>query len=325
MRALFVLLLPLIVACSTVTPPPPSPSASIAQPTDQDLTGRWRGSWTGTGIFHSTREDAVRVDFVQRGDRGAGRLVLEGATAAESVPEVVRFQGLNGIPLLAEVRPGIVTIHHPLDGRLFTADLKVDESGERMFGMVRGSHPPVGLLLTRAEPKTAPAMPAPAIPAPAPTPPVQSSQEPEPAKETVVAMVPPLAKPEAETDTRAERAGQEEFTAAPELTAIRFDFDKAVIRSDAADVLVGHAAWLKDHEDTALMIEGHCDERGTAEYNVALGDRRAKAVKDYLSLYGVAPERISTVSYGKERPTCTASTEACRDENRRAEFRVKSR
>jgi peptidoglycan-associated lipoprotein len=326
MRVLFALLIPLIAACSTVTPRP-SPSASIAQPTDaqptgQDLTGRWRGTWTGTGIFHSTRVDAVRVDLVQRGDRGTGRLVLEGAIAAESVPEVVRFQGLNGIPLMAEVRPGTVTIHHPQDGRLFTADLKVDESGERMFGIVRGSRPAVGLLLTRAEPKTAPAMPA-----PAPTPPVQSSQEPEPAKETVVAMVPPPAEPakEAEKDTRAERAGQEEFAAVPELTTIRFDFDKAVIRSDAADVLVGHAAWLKDHEDTAVMVEGHCDERGTAEYNVALGDRRAKAVKDYLSLYGVAPERISTVSYGKERPTCTAATEACREENRRAEFRVKSR
>jgi peptidoglycan-associated lipoprotein len=324
MRVFLVLLLPLIAACSTVTPSP-SPSASIAQPTGvqstgQDLTGRWRGTWTGTGIFHSTREDAVRVDFVQRGDRGLGRLVLEGAIAAESVPEVVRFQGLNGIPLMAEVRPGTVTIHHPQDGRLFTADLKVDESGDRMFGIVRGSRPAVGLLLTRAQPKAAPAMPA-----PAPTPPVQSSQEPEPAKETVVAMVPPPAEPEAEKDTKAERAGQEEFAPVPELTTIRFDFDKAVIRSDAADVLVGHAAWLKDHEDTAVMIEGHCDERGTAEYNVALGDRRAKAVKDYLSLYGVATERISTVSYGKERPTCTAATDACRDENRRAEFRVKSR
>jgi peptidoglycan-associated lipoprotein len=317
MRVLFVLLIPLIAACSTITPPP-SPSASIAEPTGQDLTGRWRGTWTGTGIFHSTREDAVRVDFVQRGDRGVGRLVLEGAIAAESVPEVVRFQGLNGIPLAAEVHQGTVTIRHPQDGRLFTADLKVDDSGDRMFGIVRGSRPAVGLLLTRAEPRTAPAMPAPAL-----TPPVQSSQEPEPAKETVVAMVPPAA--DQETTARPERAGQEEFAAVQELTAIRFDFDKAVIRSDAADVLVGHAAWLKDHEDTAVMIEGHCDERGTAEYNVALGDRRAKAVKDYLSLYGVASDRISTVSYGKERPTCTAATDACREENRRAEFRVKSR
>ena len=63
-------------------------------------------------------------------------------------------------------------------------------------------------------------------------------------------------------------------------------------------------AWLKDHDDTVVMIEGHCDERGTAEYNVALGDRRAKSVRDRLSAYGITPDRISTVSYGKERPAC---------------------
>jgi peptidoglycan-associated lipoprotein len=321
MRVLLALLLPLLAACSTVTPPP-TPSASVAEPSSLDLSGRWTGTWTGTGIFHSARQDTVQVDLVQRGERGLGRLVFDGATAAESVPEVARFQGLNGIPVVAQIRPGKVTMFHQENGRLFTADLKVYEGGDRLFGHVRGSRPAVGLLLTRAQPTTAPAMPAPEPPAQ-----IQSQQEPEPAKETTVAMVPPTAEPatEAEKETPADRASQEEFTAVQELTAIRFDFDKAAIRSDAADVLVGHAAWLKDHEDTAVLIEGHCDERGTAEYNVALGDRRAKAVKDYLALYGVAPDRISTVSYGKERPTCTAATDACRDENRRAEFRVKSR
>lgn len=317
MRVLLLLLIPLIAACSTMTPSP-SPSASIAEPSGPDLTGRWRGTWTGTGIFNSAREDSVTVDLVQRGDRGLGRLVLEGATAAESVPEVVRFQGLNGIRLVAEIGQGWVTMRHQHDGRLFTADLKVSEGGDRMFGTVRGSQPAVGLLLTRAEPKPAPTMPIPTPPIP-----VQSRQEPEPAKDVAVAMVPPAA--DQETATPAKRASQEEFAAVQDLTAVRFDFDKAVIRADAADVLVGHAAWLKDLHDTAVLIEGHCDERGTSEYNVALGDRRAKAVKDYLSLYGVVPERISTVSYGKERPTCAAATEACREENRRAEFRVKSR
>jgi peptidoglycan-associated lipoprotein len=319
MRVLLALLLPLITACSTVTPPA-TPSASIGEPSSLDLSGRWHGTWTGTGIFHSTRKDEVRVDLVQQGDRGLGRLVFDGAIAAESVPEVARFQGLNGIPVVAEIRPGTVKMHHQQDGRLFTADLKVYEGGDRLFGIVRGSHPTVGLLLTRARPAAAPAAPEPPAQ-------LQSQQEPEPARETTVAMVAPPAEPEKSQETAAttDRASQEEFTAAPELTAIRFDFDKAVIRSDAADVLVGHATWLKDHGDTAVLIEGHCDERGTAEYNVALGDRRAKAVKDYLALYGVAADRISTVSYGKERPTCTASTDACREENRRAEFRVKSR
>lgn len=320
MRVLLILLIPLIAACSTMTPAPsPSPAASVAEPSSLDITGRWRGTWTGTGIFHSAREDSVWVDFVQRGERGMGRLVLEGTTAAESVPEVVRFQGLNGIRVVAEIANGTVKVRHQQDSRLFAADLKVDEGGDRMFGIVRGSQPAVGLLLTRAEPKAAPTMPEPAPPVP-----IQSQHGPEPAKDTVVAMVPPPAV-EPETAKPTERASQEEFAAVQELTAIRFDFDKATIRSDAADVLVGHAAWLKEHDDTAVLIEGHCDERGTAEYNVALGDRRAKAVKDYLSLYGVAAERISTISYGKERPTCTAGTDACREENRRAEFRVKTR
>jgi peptidoglycan-associated lipoprotein len=300
--------------------PPPLPSASIAEPT-LDLTGRWNGTWTGTGIFHSAREDSVTVDLVQRGDRGLGRLVLEGTTAVESVPEVVRYQGLNGIRVVAEITGGKVKLRHQQDGRLFTADLEVAEGGGRMFGMVRDSHPAVGLLLTRAEPKGAAAKPEPAPIAPPE--PIQSRQEPE--KESVVALARPPEPVEPEKDTRAERASQREFAAVEELKAIRFDFDKAVIRTDAADTLVGYAAWLRDHEDSAVLIEGHCDERGTSEYNVALGDRRAKAVRDYLSLYGVAPERMSIVSYGKERPVCAAKTDACRDENRRAEFRLKSR
>lgn len=316
MRVLLVLLIPLIAACSTMTPAP-SPSASVAEPSDFDLTGRWTGTWTGSGIFHSAREDDVTVDFVQRGNHGLGRLVLEGTTAAESVPEAVRFQGLNGIRVVAEVRDGTVKLRHQRDGRLFTADLKVAEGGDRMFGMVRNTHPAVGLLLTRAEPPAAPAMPAPE--------PIQSRQEPEPASEPAVAMVTPPREAEPDKDTRAERPSQQEFAAAEELKAVHFDFDKSVIRADAADALVGYATWLKQHDDTAVLIEGHCDERGTAEYNVALGDRRAKAVRDYLALYGVAPERMSTVSYGKERPVCAAATSACRDENRRAEFRVKSR
>jgi peptidoglycan-associated lipoprotein len=311
MRAVLLLLIPLIAACSTMTPRP-LPSASSVEPSNVDLTGRWNGTWTGTGVFHSAREDSVTVDLVQRGDRGLGRLVLEGTTAAESVPEVVRFQGLNGIRVVAEITGGKVKLRHQQDRRLFTADLTVAEGGDRMFGMVRDSHPAVGLLLTRVAPKAASAPE-----------PIQSRQEPE--KESVVALARPSEPAEPEKDTRAERASQQEFTVVEELKAIRFDFDKAVIRTDAADTLVGYAAWLRDHDDSAVLIEGHCDERGTSEYNVALGDRRAKAVRDYLALYGVASERMSTVSYGKERPVCAAATDACRDENRRAEFRLKSR
>jgi peptidoglycan-associated lipoprotein len=322
MRAFLLLLILVLTAWSTAAPATAaSPSASIPEASGVDLTGRWQGTWTGTGIFHSAREDAVTVDLVQRGSLGLGRLMLEGTTAAESVPQVIRLQGLAGIKIVAEVRnSGKVLLRHQHNGRLFTADLKVSEDGDHMFGMVRDSHPAVGLILTRAQAKAAPAMPTPPAEPPVS---IQSKEEPAPEPSPVVAMVAPTAEPE--KDVRADRASQKEFVPSDDLKAIRFDFDKAVIRSDAADTLVGYAAWLKDHEDTAVLIEGHCDERGTPEYNVALGDRRAKAVKDYLALYGVAPERMSTVSYGKERQLCTAATEACREENRRAEFRVKSR
>ena len=223
MRALLLLLIPLITVCSTMTPVPAS---------DFDLTGRWTGTWTGTGIFHSSREDALTVDFVQRGDIGLGKLVLEGAIAAESVPEVVRFQGLNGIRVVAHVVNGKVKLRHQQDGRLFTADLTVAEGGDRMFGTVRDSRPAVGLLLTRVEPKEAPALPAPM----APPEPIQSRQEPEPATEPAVAMVTPQ-ETEPAKDAPAERPSQQEFAAVDELKAIHFDFDKAVIRADAADTL----------------------------------------------------------------------------------------
>jgi peptidoglycan-associated lipoprotein len=323
MRVLLVLLIPLIVAFSTIAPGL-SRAASVGEASGLDLTGQWHGSWTGTGIFHSAREDAVRVDLVQRGALGLGKLVLEGTTAAETVPEVIRLQGLNGIRVVADIKNGKVKLRHHQNGRLFTADLEVSEDGQRMSGVVRDSRPAVGIILTRAEPRAEPARPEPAPMAPPE--PIQSQRDPEPVKEAVVAMVPPPAEPaaEPEKDTQAERASQGEFVAVDELKAIRFDFDKAVIRADAADALVGYAAFLKDHEDTAVLIEGHCDERGTSEYNLALGDRRAKAVKDYLALYGVTPDRLSTVSYGKERPVCVAASEACRAENRRAEFRVKT-
>jgi peptidoglycan-associated lipoprotein len=321
MRIILILLIPLIVACGAIRPVPAA--AASGEPSGMNIAGQWRGTWSGTGIFLSSRNDAVTMDLVQRDDRALGRLVLEGTTAAESVPAVVRFQGLNGIRIVGEIHEGTVTLRHHLDGRLFTADLKVAESGDQMFGFVRGTWPAVRLLLTRVEPK----LPAPA-PGQAPAAPpakTESRQEPEPPKDTAVALAPaPRSEPE-ELPKPADRVPREEFVAVQDLPAVHFEFDKATIRSDAADALAGYAGWLKDHGDTVLLIEGHCDERGTPEYNVALGDRRAKAVKDYLLTYGVAADRLSTVSFGKERPACSASTEACHEENRRAEFRVKSR
>ena len=99
-----------------------------------------------------------------------------------------------------------------------------------------------------------------------------------------------------------------------------FDYDKSDIRDDSRAVLAADADWLKKYASVQILIEGHCDERGTSEYNLALGDRRANACKEYLVSLGLDGARIKTVSYGKERPFCTASTEDCWQQNRRGHF-----
>jgi len=105
---------------------------------------------------------------------------------------------------------------------------------------------------------------------------------------------------------------------------IYFDFDRYEIRPADAKTLEADAAWLKTN-DVLILIEGQCDERGTDEYNLALGDRRARATMNYLVALGIAAPRMSTVSYGKERPVCTEHTEACWALNRRAHIVVKPR
>ncbi len=101
-----------------------------------------------------------------------------------------------------------------------------------------------------------------------------------------------------------------------------FDYDKSDIRDDARQVLTHDADALKRifAADPAftVVLEGHCDERGSAEYNLGLGDRRATAAKDFLVQLGVPAEKIRTISYGKDRPICTDATEACYQRNRRA-------
>jgi len=97
-----------------------------------------------------------------------------------------------------------------------------------------------------------------------------------------------------------------------------FDYDQADLREDARSVLAADAQWLKKHATVQVLIEGHCDERGTAAYNLALGDRRANAAKEYLISLGIDGSRLRTVSYGKERPFCTEANESCWQKNRRA-------
>jgi peptidoglycan-associated lipoprotein len=98
---------------------------------------------------------------------------------------------------------------------------------------------------------------------------------------------------------------------------VHFDYDKYAITSEDRDILQRQAAWLQKYGQVRVSIEGHCDERGTREYNLALGARRGNAVKEYLVSLGVSSSRMDTISYGKERPICTESNESCWSQNRR--------
>ena len=101
-----------------------------------------------------------------------------------------------------------------------------------------------------------------------------------------------------------------------------YDFDKAVLKPEAQRTLERQATWMKQNSRVMVSIEGHADERGTREYNLALGERRANSVKDYLVVLGVNPSRINTISYGKERPVATGSNEAAWTQNRRGVTKV---
>jgi peptidoglycan-associated lipoprotein len=99
-----------------------------------------------------------------------------------------------------------------------------------------------------------------------------------------------------------------------------FDFNKADIRPDARDALSRDAQFLRSYPQVRVTIEGHCDERGSTEYNIGLGERRAQAAKNYLISLGIGANRMDTVSWGKERPFCTEHTEECWQQNRRGHF-----
>src|SRR5882724_6486260 len=155
---------------------------------------------------------------------------------------------------------------------------------------------------------TAAPAPAPRAATPAPTP---SAPAPAPAAPAPAAPAP--------------RPAPKEFVAVAALKEVFFDFDKYDIRAEDAKTLDANAAWLKTNADNLVLIEGHCDERGTNEYNLALGERRAKATMNYLVSQGIQANRITIISYGEERPVCNEKTEACWAKNRRANFLVKPR
>jgi peptidoglycan-associated lipoprotein len=106
------------------------------------------------------------------------------------------------------------------------------------------------------------------------------------------------------------------------LTDAYFDYDQADLREDARTALAADAEWLKKYPTVQVLIEGYCDERGTGAYNLALGDRRANAAKEYLASLGIDGSRLRTVSYGEERPFCSDSNESCWQQNRRAHLLI---
>jgi peptidoglycan-associated lipoprotein len=105
------------------------------------------------------------------------------------------------------------------------------------------------------------------------------------------------------------------------LEKVYFDYDSYTLKPEARRALDVNAGWMRDNPEAIVTIAGHCDERGSDEYNLALGDRRAKAVKSYLAALGIAPERLGTISYGEEMPASDGRDEAAWSKNRRAEFR----
>jgi peptidoglycan-associated lipoprotein len=182
----------------------------------------------------------------------------------------------------------------------------------------------MGLIISGCakKPATIAATPAPA-PAAAPAPRATAPQAaPAPAAAPSAAPAPapaPLAGP------AAPRPSPKEFAAIDALKDVHFEFDKYDIRPEDAKTLDANASWLKSNAENLVLIEGHCDERGTNEYNLALGERRAKATMNYLVSQGVQANRITIISYGEERPVCNEKTDSCWAKNRRAHFLVKPR
>ena len=114
-----------------------------------------------------------------------------------------------------------------------------------------------------------------------------------------------------------------EFTAPPAIEDVYFDFDKYDLSQEYQDKLRANAQWLKANPNAVVEIEGHCDERGSNNYNLALGEQRAKAAKNFLIAEGVGSNQVKTISYGEEKPFCFQSDESCWWQNRRAHFQVK--
>ena len=172
-------------------------------------------------------------------------------------------------------------------------------------------------------PATTTGVPAPTGGAVATAPPAATGTAPSGAKAgtTAAPVTPGTTTPAPATPSRP--AAPREFMAIAQLEDIHFDFDKYDILPGGARILDQNAQWMKANPGHLILIEGHADERGTNEYNLALGERRSKAAMNYLVAQGVAARRLTTISYGEERPRCSEKTETCWARNRRAHFLAK--
>ncbi len=137
-------------------------------------------------------------------------------------------------------------------------------------------------------------------------------------------VTPPPPETEVETTTPPEQVQLPPEPEKLELEDVFFDFDKAALRPEARTTLSQNAEMLQRHHEARILIEGHCDERGTREYNLALGDKRAKAAMDFLVRYGIEPARIETISYGEERPFAMGQNESAWALNRRVHFVIRN-
>ncbi len=116
-----------------------------------------------------------------------------------------------------------------------------------------------------------------------------------------------------------------EFTPQADIKTVNFDYDRYELSDEMRQILQENATLIKARKDMSILVEGHCDDRGTTEYNLALGQKRASSVRDYYVRLGVPENSIGTISYGEEKPLCTEATDACWLQNRRAETKTKGK
>ena len=162
---------------------------------------------------------------------------------------------------------------------------------------------------------------APPLPQPPPPPPAAPAQPPPPPPPPAPA-APPAAPATLTEDQIFAQKSLDQVNAERPLGDVFFDLDESTIRDDARALLQRNADWMKRWASTAITVEGHCDSRGSSEYNLALGTRRANAVKDYLTSLGVSAGRVTVISKGKEQPFCAERAENCYAQNRRGHFLI---